>query len=259
MSKLSIVIPVFNEMGTLQVALDRIHQKVIPGVEKEIIIVESNSNDGSREFVQNFARKYGHQLILQDKALGKGLAVREGMQKATGDIILIQDADLEYEVEDYDKLVEPILKGKTDFVLGSRHLGQETWQIRDFESGAPFTAFTMNAAHWVFTWIFNILYNQRTTDPATMYKVFKRSCLKGLDFQCNRFDFDFELVGKLSLAGFNPVEVPVTYRARGFKQGKKVRFFHDPITWIRVLFGVRIRWALQNLFKPRQIPRESEQ
>jgi glycosyltransferase involved in cell wall biosynthesis len=240
MLKLSIIIPLFNEARTCRELFDLVLKKELPGFQKEIIVIESNSTDGSRDIALEFGRNPEVRVILQDSPRGKGFAVREGLAAATGDIVLIQDADLEYDIGDYDRLLEPLVNGRCDFVLGSRHLGKQTWQIRAFKS-YPGTAMTMNFAHKVFTWIFNILYGQRTTDPATMFKVFRRSCLAGIEFQCNRFDFDFELVGKLVLNGFTPVEVPVSYNSRGFGAGKKIRFFRDPLTWIRVLVMTRLR------------------
>ncbi len=251
MLKLSIIIPVFNEARTCEELFAEVLKKQIPGFTKEIIVIESNSTDGSRALVQKFAQNADVKLILQDSPKGKGFAVRAGFKEATGDIILIQDADLEYDVNDYDKLLVPIAEGKTDFVLGSRHLGKETWQIRAFKS-YPGTTLAMNFAHTVFTLIFNVLYRQKTTDPATMFKVFRRSCLQGIDFHCMRFDFDFELVCKLVMKGYTPIEIPVKYESRGFAAGKKVRFFRDPITWVRVLFMLR----LQNSFAPSQAPQK---
>jgi glycosyltransferase involved in cell wall biosynthesis len=240
MEKVSIVIPVFNEIRTCREVFDRVYAKEIPGLQKEIIVVESNSTDGSREEVIAFGKRPGVKVVLQDKPQGKGFAVREGFRWATGDIVMIQDADLEYDFNDYEKVLSPIVEGKTNFVLGSRHLGAETWQIRAFKSW-PGTTLTMNLAHKFFTGLFNVLFRQRTTDPATMFKVFKRDCLDGIEFQCSRFDFDFELVSRLVVNGHTPVEVPVSYNSRGFAAGKKVRFFRDPITWIRVLFMVRLQ------------------
>jgi glycosyltransferase involved in cell wall biosynthesis len=237
--KLSIIIPVFNEAQTCAELFRRVSEKSILGFDKEVIVVESRSTDGSRELVQDFAKSPFVKAIFQDEPRGKGFAVREGLRAATGDIILIQNADLEYDINDYDKLLAPIVEGKTQFVLGSRHLGKQSWQIRAFES-YPGTAMIMNFAHWAFTFIFNVLYRQKTTDPATMYKVFSRSCLEGIEFRCNRFVFDFELVSKLVLAGYSPIEIPVEYMSRGFAEGKKVQFFRDPLTWVKVLFMTRL-------------------
>lgn len=231
--RLSIIFPAFNEIMTVKETLRAVWEQALPGIDKELIIVESNSTDGTRKAVQEFARQAGPQvkLILQDRPRGKGAAVREGLATATGDIILIQDADMEYDTKDYPGLLLPIIEGRADFVLGSRHMAAETWRIRRFEQRS-FRALVLNLGGMFFHGLFNLVYGVRLTDPTTMYKVFRRSCLDTLSFKCNRFDFDLELVAKLIRAGHKPLEVPVTYQSRSFEQGKKIRFFHDPLTWL---------------------------
>jgi glycosyltransferase involved in cell wall biosynthesis len=177
-------------------------------------------------------------LILEERPQGKGHAVRTGFQHATGDFILIQDADLEYDLEDYEALLEPLLTGHEAFVLGSRH-GGRTWKIRHFE-GNPISTLLFNVGHWFFCSLLNILYGLRLNDPFTMYKVFRQDCLYGLTFECNRFDFDYELLIKLVRKGYNPVEIPVNYNARSFEAGKKVSVTRDPWTWLRALIKYRL-------------------
>jgi glycosyltransferase involved in cell wall biosynthesis len=172
----------------------------------------------------------------QDQPRGKGAAVRVGLEHARGDIILIQDADTEYDVADYDGLLAPILSGQSDVVLGSRHSGN--WKIREFESQLAVAA-VLNAGHLLFTTLLNVASGQRLKDPFTMYKVFRRECLAGLTFRCNRFDFDIELLMKLLRKGYVPLEVPVSYRSRSFGEGKKVRPFRDPLTWLVALMRSR--------------------
>ncbi len=150
-------------------------------------------------------------------------------------MVLIQDADLEYDFLDYEMLVSPILSGRAAFVLGTRHAGQ--WKIRRFDS--YFMADAMNLAHWALVFAMNSLYGQSMTDPFTMFKVFRRDCISGLEFECNRFDFDVELVCKLLRKGYAPLEIPVNYQARSFKDGKKVAIFRDPPTWIRAMVKYR--------------------
>src|SRR5207247_2622076 len=116
--------------------------------------------------------------------------------------------------------------------LGSRHSGR--WKIREFTS-QPLLSMFINSGHYLFLFLFNLLYGQQLTDPFTMYKVFRRDCLHGMKLECNRFDFDFELVIKLLHKGYRPVEIPVNYRARGFRDGKKVSVFRDPLTWLVAL------------------------
>jgi hypothetical protein len=153
--------------------------------------------------------------------------VREGFKHVTGDIIGIQDGDLEYRVEDYPKLLQPILDNKTNLVLGTRHVpGQPMRQL-----GSAFQSKMVNAAHWGFTGLFNIFYGTRLTDPFTMYKIFRAECIEGLELVSNRFDFDWELLGKLVRRGYTPTEIGITYVSRSFEDGKKVRFIRDPLTW----------------------------
>ena len=227
---LSVVVPVFNEAATTRQTLDALLAKEIPGVQMEILIVESNSTDGSREIVLGYRDHPRVKLILEDRPLGKGHAVRAGFAAATGDILLIQDADLEYDLADYETLLAPIVAGRQAFVLGSRH-GRGGWAIRKF-SDQPVRAFVLNAAHWSFTLLINLSLGIWLKDPFTMYTVFRRDCLKGLTFTCNRFDFDWELLIKLVRKGYRPIEIPITYRSRSFQQGKKIRMFRDPITWL---------------------------
>jgi glycosyltransferase involved in cell wall biosynthesis len=227
---LSVVVPVFNEVATTRQALDALLAKEIPDVQLEILIVESNSTDGSREIVLGYRDRPRVKLILEDRPHGKGHAVRAGLAAATGDIVLIQDADLEYDMADYETLLAPILAGRQAFVLGSRH-GRGGWAIRKF-SDQPFQAFVLNVAHWTFTLLINVSLGIWLRDPFTMYKVFRRDCLNGLTFTCNRFDFDWELLIKLIRKGYRPIEIPITYRSRSFQQGKKIRMFRDPLTWL---------------------------
>ena len=242
--KVSIIIAVYNEAGTVGALLERVWAQPLPDLAKEIVIIESNSTDGSREIVAEFAARRAAnpssrlQVIYQDGPRGKGNAIRKGLAAATGDIVLIQDADLEYDVSDYPELLRPIVEGRTDFVLGSRHMGPNGWKIRRFAHGGPQAAL-MNVGGMLFHALFNILFGTRLTDPTTMYKVFRADCLNGLTFTCDRFDFDFELLGKLVRSGYRPVEVPVSYQSRGFDEGKKIRILHDPITWLAAILTCR--------------------
>jgi glycosyltransferase involved in cell wall biosynthesis len=176
--------------------------------------------------------------VLEDRPRGKGHAVRTGLAHATGDFILIQDADLEYDLEDYEALLEPLLQGKIQIVLGSRH-GGGAWKMRRFTGKRSLSAI-LNFGHWFFAILVNVLFWQRLKDPFTMYKVFRRDFLYGLVFHCNRFDFDYELLIKLLRKGYRAVEIPVNYRSRSFAEGKKVSFFRDPLTWMWALLRLRL-------------------
>jgi glycosyltransferase involved in cell wall biosynthesis len=253
--KASILIAVYNEAGTVETLLERVRAQPLPGIDKEMIVVESNSGDGSREIVAAFAAKHAADpstritVIHQDRPRGKGHAIREAFRAATGDIFLIQDADLEYDVADYPELLNPIIEGRAAFVLGSRHLGPNRWKIRSFARNG-LVARLMNIGGFLFHAFFNAVFATRLTDPTSMYKVFRADCLEALNFSCNRFDFDFELLGKLIRAGFEPMEVPVSYESRGFSEGKKIRIVADPVTWVVAILKCRF----SRLYEPGTLP-----
>jgi hypothetical protein len=230
---LSVVIPVYNERSTFREVIDRVLEKAIPGIEIEICIVESNSTDGTREEVLRYAEHPRIRLILEDKPSGKGHAVRAGLAVATGDFVLIQDADLEYDLDDYEKLLSPLQDGTADFVLGSRHrAGERVWNVRQF-SDQPTAARLMNLGHLIFAWMLNATLGKKMRDPFTMFKVFRRDAIHNVRFMCNRFDFDIELVAKLIRQGYHPLEVDIAYNSRSFNEGKKVSILRDPPTWVR--------------------------
>jgi hypothetical protein len=235
--KLSIIFPCFNEQTYVGDVLEALLAKEL-AIPKEVIIVESNSTDRTREIVQRFASHPEVKLILEDKPRGKGHAVRAGLKAATGSIILIQDADFEYDLDDYDALLDPILQRKTSFVLGSRSLGLDDWKVRRFAESHVKEAM-LNFAQLVFAQTFNALYQKRTTDINTMFKVFRAECLEGLDLTGDRFDLDIELVCKLVRNGNTPFEVPVNYVARGFEEGKKISFVKDALPSYWAIFKYR--------------------
>jgi glycosyltransferase involved in cell wall biosynthesis len=243
--KVSIIIAVYNEAPTLATLLERVWAQPLAGIGRELVIVESNSSDGSRAIAQQFHAQHAGddagqvQLIYQDAPRGKGNAIRQGLAAATGDIFLIQDADLEYDVADYPDLLMPIVQGRTALVLGSRHMGLDSWKIRVFAHHGMRAA-CMNLGGRLFHGFFNLMFGSRLTDPTTMYKVFRADCLEGITLRCDRFDFDFELLGKLLRAGFVPLEVPVSYKSRGFDAGKKIRFWRDPLTWVIAIVSTRL-------------------
>jgi glycosyltransferase involved in cell wall biosynthesis len=260
--KISIVIAVYNEASTVGRLLERVWAQPLPGLVRELVIVESNSTDGSREIVAEFAARHADagsaqiQVIYQDRPYGKGHAIRAGFDAASGDILLIQDADLEYDVADYPDLLEPIVEGRTAFVLGSRHLRPASWKIRQFAHNS-LLAIIMNVGGVMFRALFNALFATCLTDPTTMYKVLRADCLAGLTFSCNRFDFDYELLANLICAGFRPLEVPVSYESRGFDQGKKIRLLRDPPSWVWAI--LRCRFGASGIGRPRRAdsPRRS--
>jgi hypothetical protein len=232
----SVIVPVYNESATFPALIDQLISKQINGLDKEIIVVESNSSDDSRQLVIGCKHRPDIKVILQEEARGKGNAVREGFEHATGDIVLIQDADLEYDMNDYAALLEPVAAFRRPFVLGSRHGGR--WKMRQFDTGQHLSTY-LNLGHLLFTALLNVLYGQHLRDPFTMFKVFRRDCLYNLRLECDRFDFDFELVIKLIRKGYTPAEIPVNYYSRSFKEGKKVQMFRDPLTWIKAAIKYR--------------------
>ena len=236
--RLSVIVPAFNEAETIRPMMDALVAKEIAGMEIEIVVVESNSTDGTREIVKQFAAHPRVKVILEEKPRGKGRAVRTGLAAATGKYVLIQDADLEYDMEDYDSLVGALASGRHAFVLGSRHGGRNLWKMRQFTGQRSLSSF-LNLGHWLFTTAINVLFWKRLRDPFTMFKVFRRDCLHGLRFECNSFDFDFELLIRLMQKGYTPAEIPVNYRSRSFKEGKKVSMWRDPLTWLVALARLR--------------------
>ena len=235
---LSVIVPAFNEAATFGLLMESLLQKELPNLQLEIIVVESNSTDGTRAIAQKYQNHARVKLLLEEAPRGKGHAVRAGLKLASGDYVLIQDADLEYDLEDYDALVEELVAGRHAFVLGSRHGGQNVMKMRQF-TGQRSLSLIFNTGHWFFTTLINVLFLQRLRDPFTMFKVFRRDCLCGLELECDRFDFDYELLVKLIRKGYRPLELPVNYRSRSYSDGKKVRMFRDPLSWLKVLAWLR--------------------
>jgi Glycosyl transferase family 2/Methyltransferase domain len=235
--KLSIVMPVYNEARYAAEVIDAVLAKPLK-IERELIIVESNSTDGTRAIVQSYQGRPGVRVVLEDRPRGKGHAVRTGLAQVTGTIVLIQDADFEYDIEDYDALLEPLLQHEASFVLGSRSLGLDDWKVRRYDT-APVRGLLLNFAQLVFARTYSALYQQRVTDVNTMFKVFRAECLDGLDLKSNGFELDIELACKLARNGHSPMEVPVNYVARGFAEGKKIRFWRDAVPSYASLFWHR--------------------
>lgn len=236
----SIIVPVYNEKDTFPELMRRLLAKSFAplGLVREIIVVESHSSDGTREQVEAFASTPTVRVLWQSHPQGKGHAVCAALERARGDIVLIQDADLEYDIEDYDALLTPLLKDEAAFVLGSRQgTGGRMRRMPD----QPLAAGLLDVGHSAFTMLINVLYAQRLRDPFTMFKVFRRDCLYGLRFECRRFDFDHELLIKLLLKGYQPLEVPVRYQSRSFRQGKKIRPWRDALSWVKADLKYRVQ------------------
>ncbi len=234
----SVIIPIYNESATFLKLLKKILNVKIKNIKLQIIIIESNSNDGTREQVKSL-KKENFDIILQSKPLGKGSAVIEGLEKAKGEIILIQDGDLEYNPKDYNVMLDPILKKKTKVVLGAR-IKNGIFGMRKFNKNI-FKSFIFNFSHIFLTLSFNLLYNQRLKDPWTCYKVFRKDCLDNINLECLGFDFDMELICKLVKSGFKPIEIPVNYLSRSHQEGKKVSILNDGPKAIYAMLKYRLK------------------
>lgn len=210
MTKLSIIIPIYNEKKTLLEIIKRVEMADALNLKKEIILVDDGSNDGTREMLKNLEEKY--LVIYHAKNQGKGAALKTGFQKSTGDIILIQDADLEYNPQNYPRLLRPILENKTDVVYGSRALQKNPHLNKGNYYGAK-----------IISWLTNVFYGSHLTDVYTCYKVFKTSILKKVELESRGFDFEQEITSKILKVGYGIVEVPIDYSPRGFGAGKKIK------------------------------------
>jgi len=213
MVKLSIIVPVYNEEMHIERVLEWIIATPLPeGVEKEIIVVNDGSTDRTEEIVQGVASLFREvEVHTFDSNQGKGSAIREGLKHATGDIILTQDGDLEYDPHDYSRLIQPILDRRADVVYGSRFLG------------SPRGMHLINlVANKVLVHLANLLYRAQITDEATAYKAFRKEALSEIELKCVRFEFCPEVTAKLCKRGHKILEVPVTYDGRSTAQGKKI-------------------------------------
>ncbi len=209
--KLSIVIPVYNEINTLGNVVDKVREVALPMV-KEIIVVDDFSTDGTRELVKSFDEA-DIKTIFHQKNQGKGAALRSGFQYATGDIILIQDADLEYDPQDYLKLLQPILDGKADVVFGSRFQGSEAHRV---------LYYWHSVGNRILTTISNMLTNINLTDMETCYKVFRRDILMRVLLKEDRFGFEPEITAKVARQKCRIFEVGISYNGRCYEDGKKI-------------------------------------
>jgi dolichol-phosphate mannosyltransferase len=216
--KISIIIPVYNEHRTFHQVMDRVSRAPVPaGCSKEIIVVDDGSTDGTAQMIVEYMRTGQVGGCRSASNAGKGTAIRKGIELASGDVILIQDGDLEYDPNDYARLIEPILSGQAEIVFGSRFLGRRK------SSGQTGMAFRNRIANRILTFTANLLYSARITDEATAYKAFRASVLRGLPLECRRFEFCPEVTAKLKRLGYRIHEVPISYNARGIADGKKIR------------------------------------
>ena len=223
--KLSVVIPVYNEKKTLSELICRVEAVKL---EKEIIIVDDASTDGTRDLLKKYEGQERFKVIYQSKNAGKGSALRAGFDKAEGEIIIVQDADLEYDPKEYPLLIEPILDGRADVVYGSRFLGG-THRV---------FFFWHYVGNKVLTTLSNMCTNLCLTDMETGYKVFRRTVLDSFILKCDRFGFEPEFTSKVARHAFRIYEVPISYSGRGYEEGKKINW-KDGVAALWFIFRFR--------------------
>jgi glycosyltransferase involved in cell wall biosynthesis len=220
---LSVVMPVYNEIATVEEMVERVLR--LP-TRIELIVIDDASTDGSRDLVERLARERGFRFLRQDRNQGKGAAVRRGIAEATGQIIVIQDADLEYSPEEYPELLDLIVRGKADAVFGSRFIGRHRCFL-----------FTHYLANLFLNLVMNVLYNTTMTDMETCFKAVRADILKSLVLKSNRFGIDPEITAKLFKRGARVYEVPITYEGRDYSEGKKITWKDGfPALWTLVKY-----------------------
>lgn len=222
---LSVVMPVFNERDTIDEIISRV--LAIP-MRVELVVVDDCSTDGTRAHLCDLQKQYGFTLLLQPHNQGKGAALRRGFGAVTGDIVAVQDADLEYSPEEFPDLAQLIIEGRADVVYGSRFLGRHRVFL-----------FTHYLGNQVLTLITNILYNTMLTDMETCYKVMRREVLDGLNLQSDGFGIEPEITAKIFKRGYRVYEVPITYDGRGYDEGKKISW-KDGVVALWVLLRHRL-------------------
>jgi glycosyltransferase involved in cell wall biosynthesis len=221
---LSVVMPVYNERATIEEIVGRV--LAVP-LRIELIVVDDGSKDGTRDILRALEAKHGFKLIFQDKNGGKGAALRRGFAEVTGDIVAIQDADLEYSPEEFPDLIELICEGRADVVYGSRFLGRHRVFL-----------FTHYAGNRLLTLITNVLYNTMLTDMETCYKVMRTEVLRSFQVKSDGFGIEPVLTAKIFKRGYRVYEVPITYDGRGYDEGKKITW-RDGVVALRVLLKYR--------------------
>jgi len=227
--KLSVIIPAYNEEKTIAEIIRRVQAVEL---DKEIIVVDDASTDRTGLILREIAGKQSgndFRIFRHEANQGKGSAIRTGLKEAVGDLVVIQDADLEYDPQDYHLLVRPIVEGRADVVYGSRELGRNRISSAGFFLGGKLLSF-----------LANVLYQARITDEPTCYKVFRREILQGLNLKCRRFEFCPEVTARVRRQGYAIYEVPIRYYPRSIREGKKIRL-SDGIsavwTLLRCKFG----------------------
>ena len=219
--KLSVVIPVFNEKNTIREIIKKVQDV---NIDKEIIIVDDFSSDGTREILRNL-KEDNIRIFFHDENMGKGGALKTGLSQVMGDIVIIQDADLEYDPKEYFKLIEPIVAGCADVVYGSRLSGGRPQRVY---------MFWHKAGNNFLTLLTNVLYNTTLTDMETGYKVFKRKVIENINIKSKDFAVEPEITAKIFKKRCRVYEIPIAYYGRDYSEGKKIRWWH----------GIGAIWAL---------------
>lgn len=229
MKKLSIIIPVYNEKNTLPIIFEKIYKLNLNNLEKEIIVIDDCSSDGTQEVIRDLKDKFNFIALAHQKNQGKGAALKTGFNQASGDYLIIQDADLEYDPADILKLVEYIIDSDAPVVYGSRRL--------NYHNIYSYFSYLIGAN--LITWLGNLLYGQKLTDQETCYKLIKTEIIKKLDLHAKSFDFENEVTAKISRLGIKIKEIPIHYYPRKIEEGKKIKFYHGLLaiyTLIKYLF-----------------------
>jgi glycosyltransferase involved in cell wall biosynthesis len=222
---LSVVMPVYNERATIDEIVDRVMG--VP-LRIELIVVDDGSRDGTRERLSELRERHGFKLVLQPVNQGKGAALRRGFEEVTGDIVVIQDADLEYSPEEYPALIELICQGRADVVYGSRFLGRHRVFL-----------FTHYLGNRLLTLLTNVLYNTMLTDMETCYKVMRVDVLRSMQLRSDSFGIEPEMTAKIFKRGYRVYEVPITYDGRGYDEGKKITW-RDGVVALWTLLKYRV-------------------
>ena len=220
---LTVVMPVYNEKATIEEIVARV--LAVP-VRKELVAVDDSSTDGTRETLVRLGRERGFTVLLQERNQGKGAAVRRGIAEARGDVVVVQDADLEYSPEEYPELLELIIRGKADAVFGSRFIGRHRCHL-----------FTHYLANLFLNLVTNVLYNTTMTDMETCFKAIRTDVLRKIALKSDRFGIEPEITAKLFKAGARVYEVPITYDGRDYSEGKKITWRDGfPALWTLVKY-----------------------